>query len=66
MLLVHDYLTEYPSLLSGVLFQCCDFFYKQTAQLGKSHFTNQVTMNLIELSPLNEFDKLRRDGSLKS
>ena len=60
MLLVHNYLTEYPSLLSGVLFQFCDFLYKQTAQISKSHFTNQVTMNLIELSPLNEFRHKRQ------
>ena len=36
VLLVHNYLTEYPSLLSGVLFQCCDFFYKQTPRPGES------------------------------
>ena len=59
VLLVHNYLIEYPSLLSGVLFQCCDFFYKQTVQLGKV-VTNQVTMNLIELSPINEFRHKRQ------
>ena len=26
------------SLLLKVLFQCCDFFYKQTAQLGRSNY----------------------------
>ena len=32
------FFTEYRSLFSKVLFQCCDFFYKETAQLGISYY----------------------------
>lgn len=59
VLLVHNWFIEYPSLLSGVLFQFCDFLYNQTAQLDKD-VTNQVTMRLIELSRLNEFRHKRK------
>ena len=59
VLLVHNYLTEYPSLLSGELFQCCDSSISRLRNQVKD-VTNQLTMNLIERSPLNEFRHKRQ------